>query len=175
MEYKNGVAIPLEDSVISTAFLPGCTIKLDVTGNTFTADVTTTSSQDSASNIMPHEVHLSHVFENEVNSYSGIGFQHTGTSGAGKSGNRVTIHSVSVDYKGVTGEVIDIPDNDINNGNDDINKDTDDREDVPDSSVDVVPTGDSSDMRILIMLMAVSGLAIGMTVAKSKNSLKAFK
>ena len=47
--------------------------------------------------------------------------------------------------------------------------------DVPDSSVDVVPTGDSSDMRILIMLMAVSGLAIGMTVAKSKNSLKAFK
>ena len=41
--------------------------------------------------------------------------------------------------------------------------------------VDVVPTGDSSDMRILIMLMAVSGLAIGMTVAKSKNSLKAFK
>ena len=33
----------------------------------------------------------------------------------------------------------------------------------------------SSDMRILIMLMAVSGLAIGMTVAKSKNSLKAFK
>ena len=23
MEYKNGVAIPLEDSVISTAFLPG--------------------------------------------------------------------------------------------------------------------------------------------------------
>ena len=117
---------------------------------------------------MPHEVHLSHVFENEVNSYSGIGFQHTGTSGAGKSGNRVTIHSVSVDYKGVTGEVIDVPDNDIN-------KDTDDREDVPDSSVDVVPTGDSSDMRILIMLMAVSGLAIGMTVAKSKNSLKAFK
>lgn len=175
MEYKNGVAIPLEDSVISTAFLPGCTIKLDVTGNTFTADVTTTSSQDSASSIMPHEVHLSHVFENEVNSYSGIGFQHTGTSGAGKSGNRVTIHSVSVDYKGVTGEVIDVPDNDINNGNDDINKDTDDREDVPDSSVDVVPTGDSSDMRILIMLMAVSGLAIGMTVAKSKNSLKAFK
>ena len=68
-----------------------------------------------------------------------------------------------------------VPDNDINNGNDDINKDTDDREDVPDSSVDVVPTGDSSDMRILIMLMAVSGLAIGMTVAKSKNSLKAFK
>jgi len=46
MEYKNGVAIPLEDSVISTAFLPGCTIKLDVTGNTFTADVTTTSSQE---------------------------------------------------------------------------------------------------------------------------------
>ena len=74
-----------------------------------------------------YEVHLSHVFENEVNSYSGIGFQHTGTSGAGKSGNRVTIHSVSVDYKGVTGEVIDVPDNDINNGNDDINKDTDDR------------------------------------------------
>lgn len=82
---------------------------------------------------------------------------------------------VDSDAKGVTGEVIDVPDNDINNGNDDINKDTDDREDVPDSSVDVVPTGDSSDMRILIMLMAVSGLAIGMTVAKSKNSLKAFK
>ena len=47
--------------------------------------------------------------------------------------------------------------------------------DVYKRQVNVVPTGDSSDMRILIMLMAVSGLAIGMTVAKSKNSLKAFK
>ncbi|MFR4338599.1 MAG: hypothetical protein ACLT33_11755 [Lachnospira pectinoschiza] len=39
------------------------------------------------------------MYLSEVNSYSGIGFQHAGTSGAGKSGNRVTIHSVSVDYK----------------------------------------------------------------------------
>lgn len=31
--------------------------------------------------------------------------QHTGTAGEGKSGNRTTIHTLSVDYKGVTGEV----------------------------------------------------------------------
>lgn len=105
MEYKNGVATPLEEGVVSTAFLPGCTITLDMTGNVLKADVTTTTPQDSAyPEAMPHEVHISHTFDTEVNSYSGFGFLYTGTAGAGKSGNRTTIHSIDVDYKGVTGE-----------------------------------------------------------------------
>lgn len=105
MEYKNGVATPLEDGVVSTAFLPGCKVDIDMTGNVLTVDVTTTTPQDSAyPGNMPHEVHIKHTFDAEVNSYSGFGFQHTGTAGAGKSGNRTTIHSVEVDYKGVTGE-----------------------------------------------------------------------
>lgn len=107
MEYRNGIATALESSVVSTAFLPGCTIKLDLTGNVLKADVTTASEQDSAyPSQMPHEVHITHTFasDSDVNTYSGFGFQHTGTAGAGKSGNRTTIHSLSVDYKGVTGE-----------------------------------------------------------------------
>lgn len=106
MEYKGGVATPLEDPVVSTAFLPGCTISLDMTGNVLKADVTTTTPQDSTyPSEMPHEVHITHTFTSEVNTYSGFGIQHTGTAGEGKSGNRTTIHSLSVDYKGVTGEI----------------------------------------------------------------------
>lgn len=106
MEYKNGVATPLENAVVSTAFLPGCTVKFDMTGNVLKVDATTTTAQDSEYPAeMAHEVHLSHTFTSDVNTYSGFGFQHTGTAGAGKSGNRTTIHSISVDYKGVTGEV----------------------------------------------------------------------
>lgn len=112
MEYNNGVATPLEDAVVSTAFLPDCTIKFDMTGNVLKVDVTTTTAQDSGyPTEMVHEVHLSHTFTSDVNTYSGFGFQHTGTAGAGKSGNRTTIHSISVDYKGVIGEV-DEPDTD---------------------------------------------------------------
>lgn len=112
MEYKNGVATPLENAVVSTAFLPGCTVKFDMTGNVLKVDATTTTAQDSEYPAeMAHEVHLSHTFTSDVNTYSGFGFQHTGTAGAGKSGNRTTIHSISVDYKGVTGEVkVDEPD-----------------------------------------------------------------
>lgn len=100
MSYENGVATPISEMVFSTAFLPGCTIVLDMTGNTLSCRVTTTTEQDSAyPDYMAHSVELSHTFEGEVNAYSGFGFQHTGTAGAGKSGNRTTIHSVSIDYK----------------------------------------------------------------------------
>lgn len=99
MEYKNGVATPLTEGIVSTAFLPGCTVVLEMKDNVLTADVTTTSAQDSASPAeLVHEVHLKHVFESETNTYSGFGFQHTGTAGAGKSGNRTTIHSLNVSY-----------------------------------------------------------------------------
>lgn len=98
MEYRNGVAKPLTDGVVSTAFLPGCTVVLEMKDNVFTADITTVSPQDSSSPAeLVHEVHLTHTFD-EANEFSGFGFQHTGTAGAGKSGNRTTIHSVNVEY-----------------------------------------------------------------------------
>ncbi len=106
MEYNNGVATPLEDSVVLTAFLHDCTIKFDMTGNVLKVDAITATAQYSGYPAeMTHEVHISHTFTSDVNTYSGFGFRHTGTAGAGKSGNRTTIHSISVDYKGVTGEV----------------------------------------------------------------------
>lgn len=162
MEYKNGVATPLEESVVSTAFLPDCTIKLDVTGNVFTADVTTTTPQDSSSPAeLVHEVHLTHVFDGEVNSYSGIGFQHTGTAGEGKSGNRTTIHSVSVDYKGVTGEIDDVtPDTPVTPG-------------TPDGDGSSVSTGDSLAPVIwLAALCTVSAATMLLISLKKKNFIK---
>ncbi len=76
MEYKNGIATPtLTEGVISTAFLPGCTVVIEMKDNVLTADVTTVSEQDSASPAeLVHEVHLKHTFEGDANRYSGFGF-----------------------------------------------------------------------------------------------------
>lgn len=102
MQYENGVATPLGESVVSTAFLPGCTVVLTMEGNVLKADVTTTTAQGSEyPEAMPHEVHLSYTFEGEVNTFGGFGFQHTGTAGAGKSGNRTTIHTLTAEYPDV--------------------------------------------------------------------------
>lgn len=100
MEYKNGMATALEPAVVATAFLPGCTIVLDMRDGVWTADVVTVTPQGSEyPPEMPHEVHMEHRFSEAVNRYSGFGFQHTGTAGAGKSGNRITIHSCEVRRK----------------------------------------------------------------------------
>lgn len=102
MSYENGVAKPLTEAVFSTAFLTVCTVTLDMTGNTLSCSVTTTAKQDSEAGYpeyIANSVELSYTFEGEVNTYSGFGFQHTGTAGEGKSGNRTTINSLSIDYK----------------------------------------------------------------------------
>lgn len=151
MEFTNGVAEPISDSVVSTAFLPGCTVTLEMADNVLTADVTTTTAQDSAyPDAMSHEVHLSHTFD-EVNLYSGIGFQHTGTAGAGKSGNRTTIHSVNITY----GE-------EIVEGNADDNTQPD----------DIIQTGDTMhDMifRLSALLFLSAGAGAAAVIYKRKK------
>lgn len=105
VEYKNGIATELEPGMVSTAFLGKCTVRLRMCGDVLTVDVTTTGVQGSEYPAeMPHEVHIEHrIVESadvaQVNRYSGFGFQHTGTAGAGKSGNRITIHSCEALYE----------------------------------------------------------------------------
>ena len=70
-----------------------------IEGNVLTARVTTTMAQsDSYPDYMPNEVSLSHTFE-AANDFGGIGFQHTGTAGEGKAGNRTTIHTIKIEYR----------------------------------------------------------------------------
>ncbi len=95
MKFDNGVATQLESSVISTAYLPVCTVVLQVSGNEFTCEVNTTSSQGSSyPSDMPHSVSIKHTLES-VNIYSGFGLEHTGTVSAG---NRTSFESVKIEY-----------------------------------------------------------------------------
>ena len=97
MEYKNGMATPLSNKVFATAFNPMSTVVLTAKGNTLSATVTTTKAQgDGYPEYMANEVCLSCEPE-QMNTLSGIGFQHTGTAGAGKGGNRTTIHSIRIE------------------------------------------------------------------------------
>lgn len=99
MEYKNGVATPLTEKVFATSFLPGCKVVLKMTDNVLSCSVTTETAQGAEyPAYMSHTVSLSHTFTEGVNKFGGFGFQHTGTAGAGKSGNRTTIHSVKAEY-----------------------------------------------------------------------------
>lgn len=98
MHYQSGIATPVSETVVSTAFLPDCTVVLELKDGSIVADVTTASVQDSAYPAeMAHEVHLQ-TLVGEGAFPSGFGFQHTGTAGAGKSGNRTTIHSIELEY-----------------------------------------------------------------------------
>lgn len=168
MEYKNGVPTPLEAGVISTAFLPGCSITLDMTGNVLKVDVITSTPQDSAyPKEMLHEVHISHVFTDIVNSYSGFGFQHTGTAGTGKSGNRTTIESVKLEYGNYDNQVIDNPVVDINTGNVSESSNSD-------SSVATINTGDSTS-QIIIFYSLTLLISSSFIVITSKKRLTALK
>lgn len=97
MKYENGVPSKISESIMSTAFLPDCTIVLEIEDNVFKASVSTKTPQDSQyPSYMTHEVKLE--VNVNANNFSGFGFQHTGTAGAGKSGNRTTIHNLLVRY-----------------------------------------------------------------------------
>jgi hypothetical protein len=190
MEYKNGIATPLTEGVVSTAFLPGCTVVIEMKDNVLTADVTTVSEQDSASPAeLVHEVHLKHTFEGDANRYSGFGLQHTGTAGAGKSGNRTTIHSLNVEY---TDEVVNNPDDvtppenpeNPDNPNNPENPDSNDQNPdnpkpvVPDSSQNSnssVQTGDTKGLyAVMYAVLAVLSAVVlaGYVVKKRKHGLK---
>ena len=99
MEYREGTAEPVSEKVFATAFNPTATVVIAMEGNVLTARVTTTMAQsDSYPDYMPNEVFLSHTFE-AANDFGGIGFQHTGTAGEGKAGNRTTIHTIKIEYR----------------------------------------------------------------------------
>lgn len=98
IEYVNGAATPVSEKVYSSAFNPVCTVVLTMEGNTLTAAVTTTKAQGSDyPEYLKNDVSLTHTFE-EANTFGGVGFQHTGTAGEGKSGNRTTIHTLEVQH-----------------------------------------------------------------------------
>ena len=99
MEYREGTAVPVSEKVFATAFNPTATVVIAMEGNVLTARVTTTMAQsDSYPDYMPNEVFLTHTFE-AANQFGGIGFQHTGTAGEGKAGNRTTIHTIKIEYR----------------------------------------------------------------------------
>lgn len=170
MKYVEGIAEPISESVVSTAFLPGCSVVIELKGNDLTADVTTTTAQESEyPEQMAHEVHLKHTFaEEEINLYSGIGLQHTGTSGAGKSGNRVTIHSMDVTYGDIIGESVIEDETETGNETetDTANDTANDTSDGEDSDT-IVSTGDSSDLFWFVMWMTLSCCILGTAVMKS--------
>ncbi len=99
MEYENGIANPVSEKIFATAFNPMSTGELTMEGNTLAAHVSATMAQgESYPEYMANEVTLTYTFD-QPNTYGGIGFQHTGTAGVGKAGNRTTIHSIQVEYK----------------------------------------------------------------------------
>ncbi len=118
--------------------------------------------------------------------YSGFGLQHTGTAGAGKSGNRTTIHSLNVEY---TDEVVNNPDdvtppekpeNPENPENPDSNDQNPENPKpvVPDSSQNSnssVQTGDTKGLyAVMYAVLAVLSAAVlaGYVVKKRKHGLK---
>ncbi|MCD8308304.1 MAG: InlB B-repeat-containing protein [Clostridia bacterium] len=102
MSYENGVATAITSPVMSTAFLQDVTVTFTISGSTLNCSVTTTSdvpvlSSGTYPDTIPHSVSLSATLTS-VNSYGGFGFQHTGTAGSGKSGNRTVISGLKVTY-----------------------------------------------------------------------------
>lgn len=93
-KYENGVGIPLGPHQYTSAFLPGCQIKLAVKGNRLAAQMSTSSPQQQSQKEagLSHEVNLSS--EIKPGNYGGFGVQHTGTTGAG----RLLFEELTVSY-----------------------------------------------------------------------------
>lgn len=100
MSYENGVATPLTEPQVLSSFLKDMTVTFEMSGNTLTCSVSTTSDQLSSQTAvgMPHSFVFECEIEGGANSFGGFGFQHTGTAGEGKSGNRTIISSLKVIY-----------------------------------------------------------------------------
>jgi hypothetical protein len=96
-KFVNGTGTQLGDGVYSSCFLADCTVVLEVKNNTLTANVSTTAQETDkqlADNLV-HTVSLTADVSSIANTYSGFGFQHTGTVSVG---NRTMIESVKVSY-----------------------------------------------------------------------------
>lgn len=77
--FEHGVGTPIGKEFYSSAFLPGCHIRLKVEGTTLTAQVTTSSNQQEGQKEsgLLHELNMSETIG--PNSYGGFGLQYTGT------------------------------------------------------------------------------------------------
>lgn len=95
--YDHGQVRALTDPVSSTCYRTGCTIRLQVAGNRFTADVTTTTPKPSDSDL-PHEVHLSAAITPDTssvpNTFGGVAIQHTGSCGE----STTMLHRLQVEW-----------------------------------------------------------------------------
>lgn len=85
MQYENGIATPITESVTATCYRRGCKINLNVDGNQLTASVTNTGYND--------DVNL--TAEITPNEYGGVGVQHTGSTGASST----LLRRLTVDWK----------------------------------------------------------------------------
>lgn len=94
-KFVDGMGTPISKSVFSSAFVPGCIVKLRAIGNQLTADVTSTTPQQQVQQEegLTHIVNLSAVIDK--NTFGGAGLQHTGTV---SPGNRLMLEGFDIDY-----------------------------------------------------------------------------
>lgn len=94
-KFVNGVGTPISKAIFSSAFVPGCIVKLRAIGNQLTANVTTTTPQQQIQKEegLVHVVNISAAIDK--NTFGGAGLQHTGTV---SPGNRLMLESFNIDY-----------------------------------------------------------------------------
>jgi len=94
-KFVNGVGTPISKEVYSSAFVPGCIVKLSVKGNLLSANVTSTTPQQQIQKDegLVHEVNLTANID--PNTFGGAGLQHTGTV---SPGNRLMLQGFDIDY-----------------------------------------------------------------------------
>lgn len=85
MQYENGIATPITDSVTATCYRRGCKINLSADGNQLTASVTNPDYDD--------DVNLK--AEIAPNEFGGVGVQHTGSTGASST----LLRNLTVDWR----------------------------------------------------------------------------
>lgn len=92
VRYDHGHVTPITEPVSATCYRTKCTIKLDISGRKFTANIETTAPAQTSS-ILPNSVTLS--AEIEPNTFGGTGVQHTGSCGE----STTMLHSMIIEYR----------------------------------------------------------------------------
>ncbi len=97
MEYKNGVATPISNSVSTNCYRTDCTIKLYTKNNKLIAKASTATPtpepEDKEDKEVKKEVNIeAHI---TINSFGGTGVQHTGSWGEGAT----MLHYLKVDWE----------------------------------------------------------------------------
>ncbi len=95
MEYKDGVATAISESISASCYNSTCTIQLSVADGKFTAHVETTKAQSEEQKNagLAHVVDLS--ADIEMNAFGGSGVMHTGTAGA----NATMLHELTIKWE----------------------------------------------------------------------------